>query len=213
MHNIEAGISSEQKGNGVKRLVEEKAAAMDAEKSKKPIQVLFLGMTRVGKTSSIKTLQRKGEQTEDKDVYSYSSAGQNLELIDSPGFDENPQEIQKIISTGSKTGFDVLIIVMTVDRFSPATKRTMQLVQDVLGKNATKYTLILFTGKDNLDGKPIETFIEENEDLNEFVKKNGNRFHALNNSDASDQRQVDELLQKIVKIYEAKRGDMSHFCR
>uniref|UniRef100_A0A3B4DY65 AIG1-type G domain-containing protein n=1 Tax=Pygocentrus nattereri TaxID=42514 RepID=A0A3B4DY65_PYGNA len=207
-HFTKAEISSEQKGNGVKRLRDKDAAAMDAEKSKKPIQVLFLGMTGVGKTSSIKTLQRKGEQTEDKDVYSYSSAGKNLELIDSPGFDENPEEIQKIISTGSKTGFNVLIIVMTVDRFSPATKRTMQLVQDVLGKNATNYTLILFTGKDDLDGKPIETFIDKNADLREFVKKNRNRFHALNNRDASDQRQVDELLQKIVKIYEANRGEM-----
>ncbi|XP_036430723.1 GTPase IMAP family member 9 [Colossoma macropomum] len=198
IHNNKAG-TSEQKENSLKRLREG-----DAHKFKGPIRVLFLGMTKVGKTSSIRTLQRKCEQTED--IY---TEGKGLQLIDSPGFsDENPKEIQEAVSKSVSTpGPHVIVIVMSVGRFSPATKRTMQHVQDVLGKNAPKYTLILFTGKDNLEGEPIEKFIEKNEDLTKFVNKNGNRFHALNNRDASDQRQVDELLQKITNIFEANMGE------
>ncbi|KAI4900665.1 hypothetical protein NFI96_025611 [Prochilodus magdalenae] len=201
-------IPSEQKGNHGKRIGPGTSAAAHAQKCKKPIRVLFLGMTKMGKTSSIRTLQGKGEQTSDKDVYSYSTAGLSLQLIDSPGFDENPREIQEVISTSvSSSEPHVIVIVMSVGRFSPATRRTMRHVEEVLGKNATKHTMILFTGKNDLEGTPIEAFVEQSADLKELVKKNGNRFHALNNRDTSDQRQVEELLPKIADIYEANRGE------
>ncbi|KAI4880093.1 hypothetical protein NFI96_008263 [Prochilodus magdalenae] len=201
-------IPSEQKGNHGKRIRPGTSAAAHAQKCKKTIRVLFLGMAKMGKTSSIRTLQGKGEQTSDKDVYSYSTAGLSLQLIDSPGFDENQREIQEVISTSvSCSEPHVIVIVMSVGRFSPATRRTMHHVEEVLGKNATKHTMILFTGKDYLEGTPIEAFVEQSADLKELVKKNGNRFHALNNRDTSDQRQVEELLQKIADIYGANLGE------
>ncbi|XP_072533212.1 GTPase IMAP family member 8 [Salminus brasiliensis] len=198
----------EEKGICEKRPREGETVAEDAQKCQKAVRVLFIGMTKIGKTTSIRTLQRRGEQTENKDVYKYDVTGLSLRLIDSPGFDTNPKHIQEVISTHLSTSEPhVIMIVMNTDRFSPATKSTMQHVQDCLGEKATKHTVILFTGKDNLKGKPIDTFIEENKDLRKLVSRNGNRFHALNNRDASDQGQVDELLQRIAQIHTANGGE------
>ncbi|MCI4376122.1 hypothetical protein PGIGA_G00184630 [Pangasianodon gigas] len=77
----------------------------------------------------------------------------------------------------------------------------MKLAQGCLGQNARKHTMILFTGEDNLEGKPIEIFIQENQHLKELVKIHKNRYHVLNNRDTSNETQVDELLKKINDLY------------
>lgn len=206
--NKQLEIPPEETGSCKKKFKEEEAAAMDEQTCQNTVRVLFLGMIRVGKTSSIRTLHRRGEQTGNKDVYKYSVPELSLQLIDSPGFDENPEEIQKVIWQSVSTYKPhVIMIVMSVDRFSPATKKIMQHVQDCLGQSATKHTMMLFTGKDNLEGKTIHNFIQDNPDLSELVRRNGGRVHALNNRDAGDQRQVDELLQKIADMNTENRGE------
>ncbi|KAG9275655.1 GTPase IMAP family member 7-like [Astyanax mexicanus] len=200
-------IPPEETGSCGKRFRKEETP-IDAQTCQNTVRVLFLGMTKVGKTSSIRTLQEHGELTENKNVYKYVAPELSLQLIDSPGFDKNPEEIQKIICKSVSTYKPhVMMIVMSVGRFTPATKRIMQHVQDCLGRNAAKNALILFTGKDNLEGKPFDSFMQENADLRELVRKNGNRVHALNNRDARDRRQVEELLQKIAIMHEKNRGE------
>uniref|UniRef100_A0A3B1J4J9 AIG1-type G domain-containing protein n=1 Tax=Astyanax mexicanus TaxID=7994 RepID=A0A3B1J4J9_ASTMX len=181
---------------------------IDAQICQNTVRVLFLGMTKGGKTSSIRNLQKHGEQTENKDVYKYVAPELSLQLIDSPGFDENSEEIQKIICKSVSTYKPhVMMIVMNLGRFTPATKRIMQHVQDCLGQNAAKHTMFLFTGKDDLNKKTIDCFIQENTDLRELVGKNGNRVHALNNRDASERSQMEELLHKIAFMHKENRGE------
>lgn len=177
------------------------------------IRVLFLGRNRVGKTSSIKNLSEKCIQcrTEGDVVYIHPSSGPSLKLIESTGFDDDLKQIQKAISksvSDCSPGPHVIIIVLSVERFTPATKTAMKHVQDCLGKNARKHTMILFTGVDNLEGKPVESFIQENQHLNELVKTHENRFHALNNRDPSNETQVNELLRKINAIYDQNNKDV-----
>lgn len=181
--------------------------------SENEIRVLFLGRNRVGKTSSIKTLCAKCEQSSigGDAVYTHTSSGQSLKLIESPGFDDKCEEIQEAISksvSDCSPGPHVIIIVLSVERFTPAAKTAMKHVQDCLGQNARKHTMILFTGVDNLEDKPIESFIQENENLRELIQTHGNRFHALNNRDISNETQVNELLKKINAIYEGNNKDV-----
>ncbi|MCJ8730280.1 hypothetical protein PDJAM_G00182520 [Pangasius djambal] len=175
--------------------------------SENQIRVLFLGMNRVGKSLSIKTLLDKCVQSEigGDAVYTHPSTGLSFKLIESPGFDDNLEQIQEAISKSVSDCFPgphVIIIVLSVERFTPATKTAMKRVQDCLGQNARKHTMILFTGADNLEGKPIEIFIQENQDLSDFVQIHENRFHALNNRDTSNETQVNELLKKINDMFQ-----------
>ncbi|XP_049336933.1 GTPase IMAP family member 8 [Astyanax mexicanus] len=201
-------IPPKETGSCGKRFRKEETLSIDAQTCRNTVRVLFLGMTKGGKTSSIRNLQKHGEQTENKDVYKYVAPELSLQLIDSLGFDKNPEEIQKIICKSVSTYKPhVMMIVMNLGRFTPAKKRIMQHVQDCLGRNAAKNALILFTGTDNLEGKSFDCFIQENADLRELVSKNRNRVHALNNRDARDRRQVEELLQKIAFMHEENRGE------
>uniref|UniRef100_A0A8B9HZR9 AIG1-type G domain-containing protein n=1 Tax=Astyanax mexicanus TaxID=7994 RepID=A0A8B9HZR9_ASTMX len=200
-------IPPEETGSSEKTFREEETP-IDAQICQNTVRVLFLGMTKGGKTSSIRNLQKHGEQTENKDVYKYVAPELSLQLIDSPGFDENSEEIQKIICESVSTYKPhVMMIVMSVGRFTAESKRIMQHVQDCLGQNAAKHTMFLFTGKDDLNKKTIDCFIQENADLCELVSKNGNRVHALNNRDASERSQMEELLQKIAIMHEENRGE------
>ncbi|XP_066535780.1 GTPase IMAP family member 8-like isoform X2 [Hoplias malabaricus] len=83
----------------------------------------------------------------------------------------------------------------------------MQHVHYLLGQKATKHILIPVTGKDDLEDTTIETFIKENKDLSEFVHRNKIRFHAFNNRDTRDQRQVEELLQTIDDLYKVNNEE------
>ncbi|XP_062851426.1 GTPase IMAP family member 8-like [Trichomycterus rosablanca] len=189
----------------------EKPKTTETQINRKVIRVLFLGMTRVGKTSSIETLSKRlDRKTPQTPVYNHTRSGLNLKLVESPGFDENEEEIEEAISkslSDCDPGPHVIIIVLSVGRFTPAAKKTMMLVQEKLGHNARKHILILFTREDNLEGRPIHTFIEENQDLREVVRNYENRFHAFNNRDTSNQTQVDELLHKIDEMYRKNKGE------
>ncbi|XP_053088843.1 GTPase IMAP family member 8 [Pangasianodon hypophthalmus] len=179
---------------------------LETHMSKNQIRVLFLGMNRVGKTSSMNILLEKCVQSGigGDAVYTHLSSGLSLKLLESPGFDDNPERIQKAISksvSNCHPGPHVIIIVLRVERFTPARKTAMKRVQGCLGENARKHTMILFTGEDNLEGKPIDLFIQENQHLKELVKIHKNRYHVLNNRDTSNETQVDELLKKINDLY------------
>ncbi|KAK2852366.1 hypothetical protein Q7C36_007567 [Tachysurus vachellii] len=170
------------------------------------IRVLFLGRNRVGKTSSIKTLLKKCVQSEIRrgPVYTCSSSGLSLKLVESPGFDDNVKQIQMAISKSLSDccpGPHVIIIVLNIERFTPVANTAMKHVQDCLGENAKTHTMILFTGADNLEGKPIEIFIKENQKLSELVKIH-KIYHVLNNRDIKNEIQVNELLKKINDMYE-----------
>ncbi|XP_060780992.1 GTPase IMAP family member 7-like [Neoarius graeffei] len=180
-------------------------AGFETDMSENQIRVLFLGRNRVGKTSSINTLLEKCLQHEGGSIYTCPISGLSLKLIESPGFDDNLEQIQEAISksvSDCSPGPHVIIIVLSVEHFTTAANTTMKHVQDCLGQNASKHSVILLTGVDNLEGKPIETFIQENQHLNELVKIHENRFHALNNRDTSNKTQVDELLKTINLMYE-----------
>ncbi|XP_060728972.1 GTPase IMAP family member 9 isoform X2 [Tachysurus vachellii] len=180
--------------------------AIDAEKCMygNPIRVLFLGRNSVGKTSSIKTLLRKCVHREGS-IFECTTFGLTLKLVESHGIDDNVERIQKDILkslSDCSPGPHVIIIVLNIERFTPAANTAMKHVQDCLGENARKHTMILFTGADNLEGKTIENFIQENQQLSELVKIHKNRFHALNNRDIRNENQVNELLKKINDMYE-----------
>lgn len=169
------------------------------------IRVLFLGRSKVGKTSSMKTLLDKCVQSEigREAVNIHYSIEPSLMLIEAPGFDDVGQ-IQMAISKSVSDclpGPHVIIIVLSVERFTPASKTAMKHLQDCLGQNARRHTMILFTRVDHLEGKPIEIFIQENQDLSKCVEIYEKRYHALNNRDTSNKTQVDELLKKINDVY------------
>ncbi|KAG7236346.1 hypothetical protein INR49_001043, partial [Caranx melampygus] len=86
-------------------------------------------------------------------------------------------------------------------------KGSVQKIQKIFGKDAGRYSMVLFTGGDFLDST-IEEFLDECPDLQELVAKCHGQYHVFNNK-LEERSQVSELFQKIRNI--AQRNGGSHY--
>uniref|UniRef100_A0A3B1IWY1 AIG1-type G domain-containing protein n=1 Tax=Astyanax mexicanus TaxID=7994 RepID=A0A3B1IWY1_ASTMX len=136
--------------------------------------------------------------------------GRKVTVVDTPGWDctelslqEVEREIQQVLQT--LNGPYSFLLVIRVGLVEVEEINKISELRNVLGSSYLEHTTILFTQKDNLEGKSFDSFIQGNADLRELVSRNRNRVHVLNNRDARDRRQVEELLQKIAIMHEENR--------
>ncbi|XP_056312956.1 GTPase IMAP family member 7 [Danio aesculapii] len=178
-------------------------------KTTQQVRVVVLGMTGAGKTSTIQTLLGKATKTESSKslLYTISSSGVNLMLIDSPGFNKETEVNDSVSQSLSHAtpGPHVIMIVIKVGEITAETFKMIDHINKHLDKSRA-HTLIVFSGKDELKDKAIEEFIKENPELDGLLKTYGKRYHALNNKDIEDQTQVNQLLEKISDIYHNNKG-------
>ncbi|RXN25278.1 GTPase IMAP family member 8-like protein [Labeo rohita] len=100
------------------------------------------------------------------------------------------------------------IIVIKVGRFTEEEKNTIKELKEVFGEQIEKYTMILFTHKDQLEkeNKTIEEFLQDGDpNIQSLVQSCGNRFFCLNNNSASFP-QFKDLISKIEMMVEENEG-------
>lgn len=137
-------------------------------------------------------------------------------MTDTPGLYDNKLSEDKIITevgkciTLSSPGPHAFIIVIKLGRFTEEEKNTIKELKEVFGEQIEKYSMIIFTHKDQLEKKnmTIEQFLQESDpDLKELVQSCGNRFFGLDNESAG-YPQIKDLISKIETMV-AENG--SHF--
>ncbi|KAM9332774.1 GTPase IMAP family member 9-like [Pholidichthys leucotaenia] len=101
----------------------------------------------------------------------------------------------------SAPGPHVFLVVIKADRFTEEEKATINLIQAVFGEKAGDCIIPLFTYGDDLEADDVsrESFMNENENVNHFIRQCQGRYHVFNNRD-KDPSQIRELLEKITKI-------------
>ncbi len=174
------------------------------DKQNEEVRVIVLGMAREGKTSTIRTLLGQNfhiERSTPK-VYMTSRSGMNFKLIDSSGF-KNANEVESVISQAflhASPGPHVIMIVIKIGR---VTEETFTMIKNIHAclDNPIKHTMIIFSRKDELEGKRIDEYIKESSELKNAVEMYESKFSALNNKDMHDQTQVNELFEKISATY------------
>ncbi|XP_056625784.1 GTPase IMAP family member 2-like [Triplophysa dalaica] len=137
-----------------------------------------------------------------------------ITIIDTPGlFGTSKQaEIKEMMNCAhmSSPGVNTFLLVIKLGvRFTEEEKNIMERIEHYFGDDAARYTIILFTHTDQLNGELLEEYIWASTDLQKLIHRCGGRYHSFNNMDRNNRDQVDKLLQQIDQMVESIGGSHS----
>ncbi|XP_015685571.2 GTPase IMAP family member 4-like [Protobothrops mucrosquamatus] len=140
--------------------------------------------------------------------------GRKVVVVDTPCFldtgrpkSETAAEVKKCVKFCTP-GPHVILQVMCPGRFTQEEQEVAELIKEIFSLNAKKYMILLFTRKDDLEGKTLDQFISEGDRaLKEQVYLCGDRYLAFNNKAKGAEReaQVAQLMEMIDGLVKENR--------
>ncbi|KAL6107537.1 gimap8 [Pungitius sinensis] len=183
------------------------------------VRLVLIGARWSGKSFSGNTILRKDllecgrTRTAQTEVRHARVEGRQLVVVDCPGWSGSLAQIPevdkqrfKLNASACPPGPHAFLLVVPLDTaFSAGSRRAVEEHMKLLGGQAWRHTLLLFTCGDFLEGRTIERHIEsEGDSLRWLTEMCGNRYHVFHNKEKGNLRQVQGLLEKVEEM--ARRG-------
>ncbi|XP_039221678.1 GTPase IMAP family member 9-like isoform X2 [Crotalus tigris] len=138
--------------------------------------------------------------------------GRTLAVIDTPGFFDTKYPTPVIVAevkrclTFCSPGPHVIIQVIRLGHFSQEEKEVAKLLKDIFSLKAKSYMIILFTRKEDLEGRSLHEMLsgddESLQELRDQIQSCGNRCLAFNNKAVGREwkDQIDELIRMVDEL-------------
>lgn len=138
--------------------------------------------------------------------------GSQVTVVDTPGFTDEvltPEQLRRVISGSiveASPGPHAFIIVVRIGRISEADIKLFELLPKLFDRDALKYSMVLFTHGDQLEGRSIDDLIQSNRHVSDLVSLCGGRFCVFDNRATKRREQVRNLLIKVDQMVTANYG-------